>query len=281
MTPHPLSPIETREVAGDLLLRRLHPAGHADATVVMVPSSCHGWRAWVAWAEALAASGLATVALSFPNHADAPEWPAERFLSLTLPDAAAMVRWVAAREAGPVFLCGHSLGGIICQVAAQDMHGLTGLILVASSGPSQLGSTRDGGYPADRPVIFEAGAARERWFADADPAAVDWALARLSPESPALLNGSGGRARVDAGAIRCPVLVVSAGRDRSSVPAGERLAAFYGAAHRHLPEAGHDLMLERGAGRAVRGVIAWMDAVLAATGRSAAMPRWPERGKVA
>lgn len=252
---------ESSQIVGDCYLHSLVPRHHPpDAHILLIPGSGHGWWAWRDWTPALAACGFGAHALSFPNHTDAPALPEREYCALTVHDYVARVQRIAEGLSGPVVLVGHSLGGVVAQVAAGDME-LAALILVASAGPRQLGRTRLHDFPADRPVVFDPDTARARWFADAEPEVVDWAIAQVSPESPGVLNGSGGRAEVDPARITCPVLVVKAGRDASSVPPGERLAALYGATLLEVPEAGHDLMLERSALRTVRRVIAWLDSL--------------------
>jgi pimeloyl-ACP methyl ester carboxylesterase len=254
--------LETRRLLGDCFLRSLAPRHHpADAAVLLVPGSAHGWWAWRFWQPALAHAGFAAHALSFPNHTDAPALPEAEFLSLTIGDYAARVRRVAAELPGKLVLVGHSLGGLVAQIAAEEVRPAA-LVLVASAGPKPLGREKLSPFPPDRPVAFPREAARARWFVDTPAEVMDWALDRVGVESPGVLNGSGGRAEVDRARITCPVLVVGAGRDASSVPPQEELAALYGATLLAFPEAGHDLMLERVALRAVRGVIGWLDRVL-------------------
>ena len=251
--------IEHGRSLGRCYLHSVGPAHHASAaSILCIPGSAHGWWAWRFWLPAFARAGFAAHALSFPNHTDAPMLDTPAFCALTLGDYVAEVRAIAASLPGPVVLVGHSLGGMVAQVAAQDS-ACAALVLVASSGPRQLGTAREWDYPCDTPVVFAPDAARARWFADADPAIVAWALAQLSPESPGVLNGSGGRAVVDPARIACPVLVMQAGLDVSSVPPQDRLAALYGADHVVIEGAGHDIMLERASLHAVQRVIGWLD----------------------
>lgn len=254
--------VESGRVIGDCFLRSVVPAHHAvEAQVLFIPGSAHGWWAWRFWLPAFAAAGLGAHALSFPNHSDAPSLPEAEFCELTAKDYVARVKRIGEEIGGKLVLVGHSLGGVVAQMAAQEM-APAALVLVASAGPRQLGRTRVHDFPLDQPVRFAREAARARWFADADPAVMEWALDRVGVESPGVLNGSGGRAEVDPARVRCPVLVVGGGRDASSVPPQEKLAALYGATLLELPQAGHDLMLERGALRAARGVIGWLDGVV-------------------
>lgn len=254
--------VESGRVIGDCFLRSVMPAHHGcDAQVLCIPGSAHGWWAWRFWLPAFAAAGLGAHALSFPNHTDAPSLPEAAFCALTAAEYVARVKRIAVEIGGPLVLVGHSLGGVVAQMVAQEME-LRALVLVASAGPRQLGRTRLQDFPLDAPVRFTREAARARWFADADPAVMEWALDLVGVESPGVLNGSGGRAEVDPGRVTCPVLVVGGGRDASSVPPQAKLAALFGATLLELPQAGHDLMLERGALRAARGVIGWLDRVV-------------------
>jgi len=246
-------------ILGDCLLESLVPAFHTpDASLLCIPGSGHGGWAWRFWLPLFAQAGYGGHALSFPNHGEAPSMEMERYCALTIDDYVARVVQIAAVLPKPLVLIGHSLGGIVAQLAAQRIESAA-LVLVASSGPRQLGLRRGELFPADQPVVFAPDVVGPRWFTDAAPEIMAWALARLAPESPGVLNGSGGRAEVDPSLIRCPVLVVEAGRDASSIPSQAELAALYGGDLLLFPEAGHDIMLERTALRAARGVLGWLD----------------------
>jgi pimeloyl-ACP methyl ester carboxylesterase len=254
--------LATERLIGRSHLASLVPRHHAPAAqVLLIHGACHGGWCWRFWQPGLAQAGFGAHAITLPNRPPAPSMAEADFRALRLAEYVAEVRDAAAALPGPVVLVGHSLGGIVAQVAAQSLD-LAGLVLVASAGPSQLGPRRAPLHPEDRLVSYAPEVARARWFADADPAIADWAIARLTPESPGVLNGSGGGAVLDPALIRCPVLVMGAGRDASSVPPQDRLAALFGATLLHFPSAGHDLMLERGALIALRGLIGWLAATL-------------------
>lgn len=245
-------------VVGDIFAASLTPRhGPIAANVILIPGSCHGWWAWRFWQPALAAAGYATHALSMPNHTDAPALPEAEFLRLTPQDYAERVAAVGRELPGPLVIIGHSLGGWVAQLAAVLLRPAA-LVPVASAGPDAVGTPRPPLDPG-RPFLPSRAEAAAMWFADADPAIVEWTLDRLTGESPATRNTP----RVLApGAIGCPVLVVGAGRDRSAVPPQPALAAHLGAECVMFETAGHDLMLERQALAAVRAVIAWLDRVL-------------------
>ena len=160
----------------------------------------------------------------------------------------------------PAALMGHSLGGLVAQKAA-EAGDAAALVLVASIGPAEVGPQRPGPPPSlDRPVMPSKEEARARWLHDPWPEArFNDFYACLAPESPGVLAWSGtGRTPVDADRIDCPVLVVGAADDRTSVPKAERLARVFGADWFEQPDAGHDMMLEAAAIDAAQGVNHWL-----------------------
>ena len=239
--------------------------GGAGPPVLLVPGAYHGWWAWRFWLEGFAATGRAAAALSFPNHTDATGLPEAAFCALRLEDYVARVEEVLALlevESGqPAVLVGHSLGGVVAQYVA-SVRPLTGLVLVASAGPAALGVTRPTLYPTERALICPPERARQLFFHDAEPAVLDWALPLLCPESPGVMNGSGGRAEIPRDAIRCPVLVLAGAEDRAPIVDQALLARHYAAPLLLLPGLGHNLMLERRRDLGLGGVLGWLSAKL-------------------
>ena len=66
-----------------------------------------------------------------------------------------------------------------------------------------------------------------------------------------------------AGAVRCPVYVVSAGRDKLT-PASvvRKVAARYGATHRHWPERGHWVIDDLDTEDMVHEIDGWLRPIL-------------------
>lgn len=245
------------------LIESLAPEHHApSAHLLLLPGSSHGGWCYRFWAPAFAACGLAAQALTRPGTGEAPALDDVAFCARSTVEEAAMIADIFDALPRPRVLLGHSLGGILAQLAATRV-ACDALVLVASSAPSQLGIRRRVLLPMDRRVTPDTERARSDWYAQATPAIRDWAIARLSPESPGVLNGAGGRAELDPASITCPVLVLSGGQDRSLVPPGEALAALYGGTHRHFAQAGHMPMIEPVALDMARAILAWLDGVLA------------------
>lgn len=255
--------LDERRVVGDVFVASLTPQlARPAADIILIPGSCHGFWAWRFWQPALAAAGYATHALSMPNHTDAPALPEADYLRLTPSDYAARVVAVARALPGrPLVLAGHSLGGIVAQIAAKRLRPAA-LIPVASTGADEVGGRRIEVDPTI-PMLPTPADATRMWFADVEPNILAWALPLLTGESPATRNAPRGPDILARGDITCPSLCIGAGLDGTTVPPQPDLAAWLGGDCVMFPTAGHDIMLERQAWAAVRQVIGWLDRKLA------------------
>ena len=114
-----------------LFFRAWRPDTNIRGVVVIVPgfNSHSGYYAWVA--EQFGATGLAAYALDLRGRgrSDGERFFVETFADYVA-DVAAFVTFVASREPGlPVFLLGHSAGGIVsCLYALEHQQQLAGLI---------------------------------------------------------------------------------------------------------------------------------------------------------
>ena len=92
----------------------------------------------------------------------------------------------------------------------------------------------------------------------------DWAFPRFGPESGRAARelALGGLA-VDAGAVRCPTLVIGAEQDRITPAALQRrIAVRYRADYQEAAGHAHMLMLEEGRERPFKDMLAWMERAL-------------------
>ena len=114
-----------------LFFRSWHPTDTARGVVVIVPgfNSHSGYYTWVG--EQLVADGLAAYAIDLRGrgNSDGERFYIDRF-SEYISDVASLVKLVKAREPGlPVFLLGHSVGGVVaCLFAIDNQAELAGLI---------------------------------------------------------------------------------------------------------------------------------------------------------
>jgi pimeloyl-ACP methyl ester carboxylesterase len=202
------------------------------------------WEPWLAWFRA---AGFTCVAPSLPAH-DPPDMAA--LAHLTFEDyIQAMVAVHAALEEPPVIV-GSSMGGLIAQhVAARTRS--RGLVLISSAAP-WVGGGKIGATPfalqyllpvaLGRAMKGDKEAARKLVLHDLSPAEQKFFLDIFADESGnAYRTMVTGGAPIAPGAVKCPVLVLSAWGDRLFRPSvAEKIAAFYGAKHLIFP-GGHTL----------------------------------------
>lgn len=234
---------------------------------LLVHGAGHGAWCWERWLERLPHGGWAAHALSLRGHPGSADVDRETFVKhLRLDDYADDVAAVAAHIGRPCVVVGHSLGGAVVQrFAARHLAAggrLAALVLLAAVPPGALGPIRDAPLPADAAFELPPAEASQRYFHSAPPAVQAWALAQLTPESPAVMNeySLGRGLEIAPEDITCPLLVVTAGHDRTAVPRDGRIAEFYGGEWLHAPDDGHDLMLEAGWAPLLDKIAAWVDA---------------------
>jgi len=235
------------------------PAGDRPP-LLLVHGAGHGAWCWRNWMEALPQRGWDCWALSLRNHPGSAPVDAETYRArLTVDDYAADVATAAGHIGRPVVVVGHSLGGIVAQAHAARAEAAA-LVLLASVPPGAFAPIRQAPVPTDRDYLLSPEVACAHYFLRPEAVGAAALMARLVPESPAVMNhySLGEGYPVSPAAIRCPVLVVSAEQDRSVVPRDRRLADYYGADYLLAEDIGHDLMLDAGWERPLARVEAWL-----------------------
>jgi pimeloyl-ACP methyl ester carboxylesterase len=204
-------------------------------------------KRWDPWLAFFRAQGFTCFAPSLPAH-DPPDMAALE--DLTFDDyVAAMVAAHASLGEPPVII-GSSMGGLVAQHVSARTRSV-GLVLISSAAP-WIGGGRIGALPAALQYLWpvftghamrgDKDAARKLVLHDLSPEEQDFFLSIFADESGkayrAMVTGG---APVTKGAVRCPVLCLSASEDRLFKPSlAEKLAAFYGARH-HIFPGGHTL----------------------------------------
>lgn len=234
---------------------------------------------WDNWLPALHAAGYGTTALNLPGHE--PGRPDSALKGLGLGEYADAVLAEMRKHEKPV-LIGHSMGGLISQLAAA--RGDAGaLVLISSAVPSPLFPLRPktmiGTLRAfSNPLLYRSTLRLLRWEANyllfnrldaADkPACYQLLIAESGRAAYQVAFGPlnlAGSNRVDKAAVTCPVLSL-AGADDRIVPAaaGRAMADWYGGAprieHREYAEHAHMMMFEPGGDARVQEIIGWLDA---------------------
>lgn len=251
--------IERDQVDGLQVLRGAAPVGTggelARPPLLLVHGAGHGAWCWEPWLERLPGLGWKAFALSLRHHPGSRELDERTFLERTsVDDYTDDVAAVARHLGEPAVVIGHSMGGIVAQrfvarAGRGELDGVpapTALVLLASVVPGQLGPQRDKPVPADRPYAPSRERAQAMYF-HGDGPLVQQALDRITPESPSVINeySTGAGVPIDPADVRCPVLVVTAAHDGTTVPHDARIAEYYGGEHLHA-DIGHDVMLDPG-----------------------------------
>jgi acylglycerol lipase len=257
-----------------IFLRSWQPAGPARGVVII----CHGFNShggqYIWTAEQLAAGGLAVYALDFRGRGKSE---GKRFwvkdISEYTGDVADTVKLAKSREPGlPVFLLGHSAGGVIaCSYTLDNQKELAGLICesfafrVPAPQFALNAITWLSGFAPALPILT----LKNKDFTR-DPAA----LAKLNADpliaketQPAITVGALWRAdkrlEKEFSKITIPVLIMHGTEDKATVPAGSQM--FYEKANSKdktlkLYEGHfHDLLADIGKEGVIADIKSWID----------------------
>jgi pimeloyl-ACP methyl ester carboxylesterase len=227
--------------------------------VLFVHGGFHGAWGWAPVMRLLAERNIPAAAVDLRGHGGLPQNP--DFIRAGVTDMSHDVAEAAAAVGGEVLLVGHSLGALVAMAAARAV-GPRAAIFLAPAPPANIPKLHTlKPFPEGAPVAPPPEARARKWFLQGlrDDADIAPYLARLCPESPALLNDRYcERVHVDPAWIKGPRLCISGARDVSPLhPAGEdqAVAAFYGADMVQVL-GGHGFMLESDEG--AKHLLAWL-----------------------
>jgi len=169
------------------------------ATVVLVHGAFHGAWCWDRVVPHLEAQGVPVLAFDLPGHGADPGPPGDLYAHAD----ALRARLGAIR--GPIVVVGHSYGGAVISDGAADVDGVVHLVYLAAivadegetmtsidvGGPSLgLGDADVSEVPEamqltdDGYLVIDPERAVGAFYADCEPADVEYALARLTPQNP-------------------------------------------------------------------------------------------------
>lgn len=257
-----------QEKIDDLVLDHVSPRPPARRYPLLLVHGMNGGSWYLrSYLEAAAAAGWDAWAVNLRGH-----WgsrPVADFGRVSVLDYVADVRDCLA-ALGPAVVLGHSMGGLIAQKIAEE--GLArAAVFVTSAPPRGIVVLR---WAVLSRVWRHVGLiVRSRPFLPTRENAAALIANRLPRERaeelyPLLVPESGRAARelalgaikVDAGRVRCPVLVVGAEHDVITPASVQRkIASKYAATYLEAAGHAHMLMLEDGWERPFNAVLAWMD----------------------
>lgn len=239
---------------------------------------CGGW-AFDGFREHFEAAGFETHAPNLPHHERGADL--EALAQTGVKDYAEAIAAYAKKLSAPPVLVGHSLGGLVVQLAAAQLP-IEGLVLLAPSAPwgvmpttmeehgNQFGLTMLGDYWR-RPIPPDYRVARSNTIDRLSHDDARRVFARFVPESGRAVReamqwwlDSSMATQAPVYRIAAPVLALAGGRDRvNSASTVRRLIARFppGQAHFHeFPEMSHWLVGEPEANEVAAMVLAWMQA---------------------
>ncbi|NWC93064.1 MULTISPECIES: alpha/beta fold hydrolase [unclassified Pseudomonas] len=186
-----------------------------------------------------------------------PEW----FLTASIADVVKDIAAVAAQFEQPPILIGHSMGGLACQLYAQDFP-VKALLLLTPVVPSQVNAPIielpiDYSMPWG-PLPLEM--AKALFFQGLDDAQCAHFYPMLVPESPLrCFEATRWTLPVTVERIRMPTLIISGALDAlTPASTGQRLAELFGAEHRLETALGHNVLLGQGGKDVAQSVLPWL-----------------------
>lgn len=244
------------------------------STIVMVHGAfCGGW-AFETFRAPFEAAGHTVVAPDLRGHG--PQEPAERVVNVSMTDYAADVAALCAALPEPPVLLGHSMGGLVAQMAARRARPRA-LVLLAPSAPwgvagssfeeaatafgvQMLGPFSGGAVDPDISLMNRYSLSR---MPKGEKRPI---LSRLRPESARALRETLNwwldpfmTTSVGPGGLGVPALAIAGEHDLVHPPATVRLtAARVGASFRQMPGMSHWVVGEPGHEAVAEAVLRWL-----------------------
>lgn len=240
---------------------RLFSVAGKGPTLLFIHGGFHGAWCWATFLHFFAAREIAAAALDLRGHGGLKQ--DADYITAGVAEMRADVIDAAAVLGGDVILAGHSLGALVAMAAAEHVRP-RGMILLAPQPPANVTDVRLlPPFPAATLVAPPPEDRARKWLFGGAGGDLAPYVARLCPESPAFLNDLYERqVHVAPDWVKGPVLCLSGGRDDSPLHVAgqdEKIAAFYGAAVTHIPDASHCLMADATCTTGAGLIAAWRE----------------------
>lgn len=266
----------SRTTIAELVVHVWEPQEAPKARVLLCHGLWVGGWAWEPLATYLGRAGFASYAPTYRGHYDSRPAPDVGTLSMFdyVDDALTVCRAVEADA-----VVGHSGGGLVAQKVSEADPRLRAAAFLNSVPPRGILIRQSwrvmraqlkylGRLVGKQPVLPE----EEDYlslFVNAGPDAERAEFyRRICPDSGrALVDILLGRVAIDAGRVRCPVLVVAGGADPLFGPKLQRkIARKYGATYLEYPELGHHWFIQEGWEKAAADISGWLEKSLGGGG---------------
>ena len=213
------------------------------------------WRHWERVIEEL---GIEAHTLDLRGHSGKFPWRVGKFGRTSLYDYAEDVIQKIDSIGRSVYLIGHSMGGLVCQiVAANNPSKVKGLVLVASAAPSGISIVDEGTNYLKVLGLIAAMFTKTSHTLSVSTLTVSGNDIHRRPESGTALMEMA-RSKIDIESIECRVLVLGA-REDTTIPlkVQKEIAAKYDAQYKEFTGS-HNLMLEANWRESIRFVAEWI-----------------------
>ena len=232
----------------------------------------HGAWCWQWWQPLFAEWGWESVAVSLPGHGGSPT---QRQIEIcTLDYYLGFLKAEVDRLAQPPVLLGHSMGGALTQWYLKYCGDLPAAVLVApwvshstvlDGGPRLLsidpwvGPLTSLAWSAT-PWVRSPQRAARLFITDGAVITPEELYDRLGPESCIVVLQHNPPFWTPPDDVRTPLLWLTGEKDAAiSVPGATRSAEFYQAEHLIVPEAGHNLMMEKSYQETAEKIQEWLE----------------------
>lgn len=233
----------------EVLRMTITPGPVHTAPILIVHGRCHSAAFYRSWLSLFAASGWEASAMSLRSHGNSLATCAIE--CVTLEDYVEDVIAVIDSLGEPPVLIGHSLGGMLVQLAALERP-CSALVLAASVPPASISSIKP-----DLPK--DASISDRQWYLDKGGSFI---ANLVVPESTNALNAARSQQPPEQPIGSRPVLVVGGELDETNVGPPEILARYYGGDAAVISGADHDLMLGEPGVRAAILISRWLTLTL-------------------
>lgn len=240
--------------------------------ILMQHGMFHSAWCWQWWQPLFAEWGWESVAVSLPGHGASPT---QRQIELcTLDYYLGFLKAEVDRLEHPPVLMGHSMGGALTQWYLKYVGDLPAAVLVApwvSHSIAQNGLLRIMSIDPLVGLLTSLAWSAAPWIRSPERAARLFITAgaiitpeelydRLGPESSLVVFQHNPPFWTPPDDVRTPLLWLTGEKDAViSVPGATRSAEFYQAAHTIVPEAGHNLMMEKSYQETARSIVDWLE----------------------
>jgi pimeloyl-ACP methyl ester carboxylesterase len=232
----------------------------------------HGAWCWRDWQQILAARGWESHAISLPGHGASPKRKSVRFS--TMDDYLSVLRAQVERFPTPPILVGHSMGGALAQWYLKKVSDdLPAVVMVASwtshstfADGTGLHLKRDplgflamGFTMSSTPLVRSPKWAASLLITEGAIISPEDLYARLCEESYLVLTQHNPPLWSPKKNVKTPMLWLAGEKDAViSLNGARKSAQFYGADFVSVPDAGHNLMMERDYVAQAQRIDAWL-----------------------